>query len=75
MDVENTDLTREELDFLIEKLTRESDEPDVLGVDSESLNQTEIQADLRVRLQRGIDDLKANDENVPQDLMRLLKSL
>jgi len=74
MDVENTDLTREELDFLIEKLTRESDEA-ILGADSESLNQTEIQADLKVRLQRGIDDLKANDENVPQHLLRLLKSL
>jgi len=75
MDVENTDLTTEELDFLIEKLTRESDEASVLDADSESLNQTEIQADLKVRLQRGIDDLKANDENVPEDLLRLLKSL
>jgi len=74
MDVENTDLTSEELDFLIEKLTRESDEA-ILGADSESLNQTEVQADLKVRLQRGINDLKANDENVPQDLLRLLKSL
>ena len=74
MDVENTDLTREELDFLIEKLTRESDEA-IFCADSESLNQTEVQADLRVRLQRGIDDLKANNENVPQDLLRLLKSL
>ena len=73
MDVENTGLTKEELDFLIERLSREDESP--IDTDSESVTQAEIQADLRTRLQRGIEDLISNNEDVPADLLRLLERL
>lgn len=73
MDIEN-DLTKDELDCLIEKLSRENDEATLSGADSESVTQ-EVQADLRARLQRGIEDLRSNNEDVPADILRLLERL
>jgi len=75
MDIEDTDLTREELDFLIERLSRENDELTPPSSDSKSISQTEIQFDLKTRLRRGIDELRANNENVPPDLLRILERL
>jgi hypothetical protein len=71
VDVENTGLKKEELDFLIERLSREDDESPLLDTDSELVNQ----ADLRTRLQRGIEDLRSNNEDVPAELLRLLERL
>jgi hypothetical protein len=73
--VENTDLTKDELDFLIARLSRQNDEPTLPATDSESLTQTEVQADLKTRLQRSVDDLTANNEDVPPDLLRLIERL
>jgi hypothetical protein len=73
MDIEN-DLTKDELAYLIEKLSRENDEATLSDADSESVTQ-EVQADLRARLQRGIEDLRSNNEDVPADILRLLERL
>lgn len=75
MVVQNTGLTKEELDFLVERLSRENDDSPLLDADLESLTQREIQADLKTRLQRGIDDLRANNEDVPTELLRLLERM
>jgi len=73
MVIEN-DLTKDELDYLIEKLSHENDDATLSGADSESVTQ-EVQADLRARLQRGIEDLRSNNEDVPADILRLLERL
>jgi hypothetical protein len=75
MDVDNTDLSAEELDLLIQKLSREGDELEASEIGLASLTQSEDQTDLKTRLQRGIDELIANGEDVPPHLIRLLGRL
>ena len=77
MDVKDNDLTKDELDYLIEKLSREDDEESLSTDDAkcEDENHAEIQADLKIRLKQGIDELKASDEDIPPRLLRLLERL
>lgn len=71
-------LTKEELQYLIERLSLpDDDEPaDDAGTSVESsAAQGALQADLKKRLQRGVDEMRARNEEVPGGVLDLLERL
>ncbi len=74
----NERLTKEELEYLIERL-KLSDEELVHNADSglkaSVVDQGELQADLKLRLQRGVTEMRARNEEVPEHLLNLIERL
>jgi len=74
----NERLTKEELEYLIERLELPNDDlmenPDSV-LRSSPVHQAELQADLKLRLQRGVSEMKARNEEVPEHLLDLIERL
>jgi hypothetical protein len=78
MDDKDDRLSKEELQYLIEKLSL-SDEESATSIDmlleSSAADQGAVQADLKLRLQRGVEEMRARNEVVPEHLLNLIKRL
>ena len=78
MDDKDDRLSKEELQYLIERLSF-SDEESVDSADnlseSSASEQGALQADLKIRLQRSVDEMRARNEEVPANLLNLIERL
>jgi hypothetical protein len=77
MDDKDDRLSKEELQYLIERLSF-SDEESAVSADSLSesyADQGALQADLKIRLQRGVEEMRARNEVVPEHLLNLIERL
>jgi hypothetical protein len=76
MKVNNDKLTKEELQYLIEKLSLLEDEPPESG---DTLLESPVpgtpQTDLKERLQRSVDEMRVQNEEVPAHLLDLIHRL
>jgi FixJ family two-component response regulator len=78
MNVNDESLSKEELQYLIERLGFPEDEladasDTLLG--TSTADQAALQADLKMRLQRGIEEMRARKEEVPGRLLKLIERL
>jgi len=74
MDVKDDRLSREELQYLIEKLTPSEDEM-ADEQDSSAADRGALQTDLKLRLQRSVEEMRARNEEVPAHLLNLIERL
>lgn len=78
MDDKDDRLSKEELQYLIERLSF-SDEESVDSAnnlsESSAADQGALQADLKIRLQRGVEEMRARNEVVPERLLNLIERL
>jgi len=78
MNVNDESLSKEELQYLIERLGGPEDE---LANDTDAVlrlspgEQAALQVDLKMRLQRGIEEMRARNEEVPERLLSLIERL
>jgi hypothetical protein len=74
----NERLTKEELEYLVERLELLDEElvdnPDT-ALESSTVDQGELQSDLKIRLQRGVTEMRARHEEVPEQLLNLIERL
>ena len=78
MNINDENLNKEELQYLIERLggpeDKLADEPDtLLGIST--ADRAALQTDLKMRLQRGIEEMRARKEEVPERLLELIERL
>ncbi len=77
MNINDENLNKEELQYLIERLggpeDKSADEPDTLGTSTP--DRAALQTDLKMRLQRGIEEMRARNEEVPERLLKLIERL
>jgi hypothetical protein len=78
MNINDKNLSKEELEYFIEKLSvpieHTLDSVTNLPVLPTS-DQAKLQSDLKVRLQRGLQEMQARNEDVPDALVELIKRL
>jgi hypothetical protein len=78
MNVNDKSLSKEELQYLIERLGGPEDE---LADDADAFlrpspaEQAALQVDLKLRLQRGVEEMRARNEEVPERLLSLIERL
>lgn len=76
MNVNNDRLTKEELQYLIEKLRLLNDES---AESADTLLESPVpgtpQTDLKERLQRSVDEMRVQNEEVPAHLLDLIERL
>jgi hypothetical protein len=74
----NERLTKEELEYLIERLELSGeelvDDPDPVFKTS-PVDQGVLQADLKMRLRRRVIEMRARNEEVPEHLLNLIERL
>ncbi len=74
MSVNDDRLTKEELQYLIEELGLSDDEPVDTPLESSTLPGTP-QLDLKKRLQRSVEEMRARNEEVPGHLLDIIERL
>jgi hypothetical protein len=74
MSVNDNRLTKEELQYLIEELGAADDEPVDTPLESSAVPGIP-QLDLKERLQRSVEEMRARNEEVPAHLLDLLERL
>jgi len=78
MSINDKNLSKEELEYFIEKLSRPNEDTldSVTNLPAlPATDQVTLQSDLKVRLQRGLEDMQARNENVPEALLELINRL
>jgi hypothetical protein len=74
----NERLTKEELEYLIERLELSGedlvDKPDPI-LETSPVDQGLLQADLKMRLQRRVTEMRDRNEEVPEHLLNLIERL
>lgn len=76
MSVDDNSLTKEELQYLIEELNLSDDEPAEKDEDIlEPSVRSKLQTDLKNRLQRHVEGMRARNEEVPAPLLNLIERL
>lgn len=75
MNVNDDGPTKEELQYLIEELSVSDDEPaEKADTSLESRGPGTLQTDLKKRLQRRVEEMRARNEEVPANLLDLIRS-
>lgn len=76
MSVDDNSLTKEELQYLIEELNLSDDEAAEKEEDLlEPSVRSTLQTDLKNRLQRSVQEMRARNEEVPANLLDLIERL
>jgi hypothetical protein len=74
----NERLTKEELEYLIERLELSGEEfvdNSDTALNNSPVAQGALQADLKLRLMRGVTEMRARNEEVPEHLLDLIERL